>query len=67
METANDPQVADRARAEALLTIAAELQGAFWDALSELEAALGSIEIDAGRDLTEATIDDLLDDGEEDL
>jgi hypothetical protein len=46
--------------AEELLAAAAQLQAAFWDALLELEGALGSIEIDGNRDLSETTIDELL-------
>ena len=42
-----------------------QLQAAFWDALSELEDALGGIEIDGTRDLSETTIDELID-GEQD-
>ena len=50
----------DRAKAEDLLATAAQLQAAFWDALLELEGALGGIEIDGNRDLSETTIDELL-------
>jgi hypothetical protein len=49
----------DRAKAD-LLAAAAQLQAAFWDALLELEGALGGIEIDGNRDLSEASIDELL-------
>jgi hypothetical protein len=50
----------DRTTAEELLATAARLQAALWDALLELEDALGSIEIDGNRDLSEATVDELL-------
>ena len=50
----------DKTRDEELLVTATQLQAAFWDALSELEAALERIEISATRDLSETTIDDLL-------
>ena len=50
----------DRAKAEDLLATAAQLQAAFWDALLELEGALGGIEIDGNRDLSETSIDELL-------
>jgi hypothetical protein len=50
----------DRARAEELLTAAAELQASFWDALSQLERALGDIEIDGTRELSATTIDQLI-------
>ena len=39
---------------------AAQLQAPFWDALLELEGALGGIEIDGNRDLSETSIDELL-------
>ena len=55
----------ERAKAEELLATATQLQAAFWDALSELEDALGGIEIDGTRDLSETTIDELID-GEQD-
>jgi hypothetical protein len=55
----------DRARAEELLATATQLQGMFWDALSDLEDALGAIEIDGTRDLSETTIDVLMEDGDE--
>jgi hypothetical protein len=58
-ETATDTPI-DRAKAEDLLAAAAQLQAEFWDALLELEGALGSIEIDGNRDLSEATVDELL-------
>ena len=32
----------------------------FWDALSDLEGALDGIEIDGTRDLSETTIDELV-------
>jgi hypothetical protein len=54
----------DRARAEELLVTATHLQAAFWDALTELEGALNGIEIDGTRDLSETTIDDLLNEGD---
>ena len=54
----------DRATAEELLATATHLQAAFWDALSELEVALDGIEIDGTRDLSETTIDDLLNEGD---
>ena len=59
METANDTPI-DRARAEELLAAATQLQAAFWDALSELEDVLDGIEIDGTRDLSETTIDELI-------
>jgi hypothetical protein len=58
-EAATDTLI-DRAKAEDLLAAATQLQAAFWDALLELEGALGGIEIDGNRDLSEATIDGLL-------
>ena len=58
-ETATDT-IVDRAKAEDLLATAAQLQAAFWDALLELEGALGGIEIDGNRDLSETSIDELL-------
>ena len=63
METANDTPI-DRARAEELLAAATQLQAAFWDALSELEEALDGIEIDGTRDLSETTIDELIETAE---
>jgi hypothetical protein len=59
MKTADD-QTINRAKAEELLIAAKQLQTEFWDALVGLEGALGGIEIDANRDLSEATIDDLI-------
>ena len=50
----------DRAKAEELLATATQFQGMFWDALSDLEGALDGIEIDGTRDLSEATIDELM-------
>jgi hypothetical protein len=58
-EAATDTLI-DRAKAEDLLAAATQLQAAFWDALLELEGALGGIEIDGNRDLSETTIDELL-------
>jgi DNA-binding protein YbaB len=58
-ETATDT-IVDRAKAEDLLANAAQLQVAFRDALLELEGALGGIEIDGNRDLSETSIDELL-------
>jgi hypothetical protein len=55
----------DRARAEELLATATQLQTAFWDALLELEGALDGIEIDGNRDLSETTIDELMEAEEE--
>ena len=55
----------DRAKAEELLVTATQLQGMFWDALSDLEGALDGIEIDGNRDLSETTIDELMEEGEE--
>lgn len=52
----------DRARAEELLATAAQLQAAFWDALSDLEDALDGIEVSGTRDLSETTIDELIED-----
>jgi hypothetical protein len=56
----------DKANAEELLATAAELQGSFWDALTELEAALNGIMIDGTRDLSETTIEELIRDAEGD-
>jgi hypothetical protein len=56
----------DRAKAEELLATATQLQAAFWDALSDLEGALDGIEIDGTRDLSETTIDALMEEAEED-
>ena len=50
----------DKAKAEELLATATQLQAAFWDALFELEGALDGIEIDGNRDLSETTIDELM-------
>ncbi len=58
--TTKEGKTIDKTRAEELLVTAAQLQAAFWDALSELEAALEGIEISATRDLSETPIDDLL-------
>jgi hypothetical protein len=55
----------DRARAEELLAAATQLQAAFWDALSELEGALDGIEIDGTRDLSETTVDELMEEAED--
>ena len=59
METENNTPI-DRAKAEELLAAATQLQGLFWDALLELEGALNGIEIDGTRDLSETTIDELI-------
>ena len=56
----------DKARAEKLLATATQRQAAFWDALSDLEGALDGIEIDGNRDLSETTIDELMEEAEED-
>ena len=64
METEGYTQI-DRAKAEELLATATQLQGAFWDALLELEGALDGIEISATRDLSETTIDELMEEAEE--
>ena len=48
-----------------LLATATQLQGMFWDSLSELEGALNGIEIDGNRDLSETTIDELMEAAEE--
>lgn len=55
----------DRETAERLLGIAAASQSEFWEELSELEAELGC-EVDGTRDLSDLTIDDLLEAGEDD-
>jgi len=55
----------DRAKAEELLATATQLQAAFWDALLELESVLDGIEISASRDLSETTIDELMEEAEE--
>ena len=55
----------DRARAEELLASATQIQGMFWDALSDLEGALDGIEIDGTRDLSEMTIDELIEESDE--
>jgi hypothetical protein len=55
----------DRAKAEELLATATQLQAEFWDALLELEGVLDGIEISANRDLSETTIDDLMEEAEE--
>lgn len=47
-----------RLEATALLQTATEMQGKFWDALSELEDAL-RVEIDDNRDLSEWSVQDL--------
>lgn len=52
----------DRTEAESLLLQAQLAQTAFWDAMLELETALGGIEIDDSQDLEGKTIDDLIDD-----
>jgi hypothetical protein len=50
----------DRAKAEELLATTTQLPAAFWEALSELEGALDGIEISGTRDLSETTIDELI-------
>lgn len=51
--------------AEDALDNAASLQSLFWEALSELEDALGGIEVDDSQDLNDATVETLLEAGEE--
>ena len=55
----------DRAKAEGLLATATQLQAEFWDALLELEGVLDGIEVSASRDLSETTIDELMEEAEE--
>jgi hypothetical protein len=59
MEEENHTPI-DRAGAEELLATATQLQRMFWGALSDLEGALDGIEIDGTRDLSETTIDELV-------
>jgi hypothetical protein len=59
METKNHTAI-DRTRAAELLTAACQLQAAFWDTLSELEDALDGIEVSGTRDLSETTIDEII-------
>ena len=54
-----------RKEAQRLLTAATELQGAFWDRLLELEQTL-SVRIDASRDLSDWSIDDIYECAEDD-
>ena len=56
---------AQRIRAEALLRGATDLQGAFWDAVLELECAL-DVRIDTNRDLSDWDIDRLHSGAEDD-
>jgi hypothetical protein len=56
----------DKAKAAELLAAATQLQAAFWDALSDLEGALDGIELDGTRDLSETTLDELMEEAEED-
>jgi hypothetical protein len=57
---------ADTDSPEALLEAAQEAQTAYWEALHDLEAALGDIEIDGTRDLQGLTLDDLAEDDDSD-
>ena len=50
--------------AEALLANAARLQTEFWDAIGDLEKELG-IEIDSSNDLQGVTVEDLLEETED--
>ncbi len=59
MKTEANIQI-DQTKAEELFATATQLQGEFWDALSELEAALNGIMIDGNRDLSETTIEELI-------
>ncbi len=54
-----------RMRAEALLRIATDLQGEFWDAVLELECAL-DIRIDTNRDLSDWDVERLHSGAEDD-
>jgi hypothetical protein len=65
MKTEDDTPI-DKAKAEELLSVAIQLQGEFWDALTALEAALDGIEIDGSRDLSETTIKELMNDAQQD-
>jgi hypothetical protein len=60
MTSGRAPELTPRQRsgAAALLQNATVLQGTFWDAVTELEDALG-VEIDENRDLSEWSIQDL--------
>ena len=64
METEGDTPI-DRPRAEELLAAAAELQAAFWGALTDLEGALEGIEIDGNRDLSAVTVGELMEEAED--
>ncbi len=59
MKTEANIQI-DQTKAEESFATATQLQGEFWDALSELEAALNGIMIDGNRDLSETTIEELI-------
>ncbi len=64
MKTEDDTPI-DKAKAEELFAVAIQLQGEFWDALTELEAALKGIMIDGTRDLSETTIEELIRDAQQ--
>jgi hypothetical protein len=55
----------ERAYAEERLERVQELQADYWEALNELERALGDIELSGTMDYAEATLDALID-GEDD-
>jgi len=49
-----------KSEAELLFTEAEAAQKAYWDALSNLEKAMGDIEIDGTQDLGETSVESLL-------
>lgn len=58
-EPAAETAAIDTAKCIELLQIAASTQGTFWDAVRELEEAIG-FDVDCTRDLTEVTIEELV-------
>ena len=58
-ETRADTAPIDKEKCTELLRIAAVAQGTFWEALRNLEGAIG-FEIDGPSDLDEETVDDLI-------
>ena len=55
----------DKPAAEEILSRVQVAQTKFWDALNELEAAIGH-DLDSVRDFAEMTLDDLLEEEEDD-
>lgn len=65
-ETNGEIPGSDAAQQENLLERVTVLQVEFWEALSELENALGGLELDASMEFAGHTIDDLLGESSED-